>query len=171
MPSQRFELTYQLRPEDYRAMMRDFWRLTPFRFWRVKAVQAFVLLVGAGALAFWWFTGDPVDVALGGVLLSAPVLAPALNRLYYDRVFAKQRLGEASQRLTADNEGIALVGSSANSHYLWSAVRRITEPPGAVLVWITPYQAVIAPNRAFADAAERARFVAFARERTAGQAF
>ena len=152
-------------------MMRDFWRLTSFRFWRVKTLQAFVLLAGAGGLASWWFSGDPVDLAFGVVLISGPLSAPALNRLYYDRVFAKQRLGAGEQRLTADDAGIAVVGPSGHSHYLWSAVRRITEPPGAVLAWITPYQAVIAPNRAFADAAERERFVAFARERTAGQGF
>jgi hypothetical protein len=171
MPSDGFELTYQLRPEDYRAMMRDFWRLTAFRFWRVKAVQTLGLLAGLGAVGLWWFSGDPVDLAFGCVLVLGPLCIPALNRLYYDRVFAKQRLGAGERRLRADAEGIKVSSETGVSQYLWSAVRRITEPPGAVLIWITPYQAVIAPNRAFADAAERDRFVAFARERTAGQGF
>jgi hypothetical protein len=171
MSPEKFELTYQLRPEDYRAMMRDFWRLTRFRYWRVKALQGVVFLAGLAGLAGWWFSGDPVDLTLSALACGAPWAAPALNRVYYNRVFAKQRLGEGPMRLTADAEALASSGPTGEFRVPWSSVRRITEPGEAILLWTTPYQAVVVPDRAFADTAGRARFLAFVRARTAGQDF
>ncbi len=166
-----FDLSFTLAPEDYRAMMRAFWRLSPGRIFRVRAIQVFSLVVAAIAAFSWWTTGEEVDLAVAIVLLLAPLGARFLNRRYYEGVFRRQRLGEAPTRVRANAEGVWKSGPHGDSRYAWTKIRRVGAARNHVLLWITPYQAVIVPNRAFADEAERGRFLEFARAKTAGQTF
>ncbi len=171
MEAETFELQFTLAPEDFRGMMRAYWRLSPARRWGVLALRG-IALIGAALAAFsWWESGEVVDAIFAVVLLVSPIGAPWLNRLYYDGVFRKQRLGEGPTRVKADVEGVSKSGPNGFSRFAWTKIRRVDASRKQILLWITPYQAVIVPKRAFADPADMARFLGFAMKNSAGQQF
>jgi hypothetical protein len=169
MENGRFDLRYWLAAADFRAMMNAHWRLSRFRMWRVRGLRAFVLIGACVAGYGWWTTSEPVDAVVAILLGSSPLLAPVINRWHYDRAFRRQRLGEAEARLIVDEAGVQFRSALGEARYPWTSVRRVEKSAGRILLWIHPYQALIAPPGAFRDAAQQQLFLAMATEKTEGQ--
>ena len=168
MDAATFNLTYRLTKADYEAMMANYWRLSPERRNGVRALQ--VLVVGTGFLAayFWWRSGDATALVFAALLLSSPIIAPAINRWSYGRVFERQRLGEGEVKLTVDASGVAAKTNLGDQHFPWPSVRQVECTPVHLILWLHPYMGVLVPRSAFPSSAEADRFAGFAKQRTSG---
>ncbi|MFM9938898.1 MAG: YcxB family protein [Hyphomicrobiaceae bacterium] len=162
-----FDVSYRLTPDDFTAMMNSSWRLTPARRWRLRAIQAFTMLGGAFALAVGVYWTDWLAIGLGALSLTAPLLAPMINRWAYGRIFERQRLGSGDVRMQADEAAISLFGPISDTRFPWASVQSVDETREHVILWIHRYLAVPIPAAAFGSPAEAARFAAFAKARLA----
>jgi hypothetical protein len=172
MESQRSEpiaLTYRLTEADFFAMMDRYWRLTPARFWRVRALQAFVIGSGFVAAFLAWHEHDWVFAVFAALLLSAPITAPMINRWVYRCAFRAQRLGLFDVHVTLDDEGLGTQSERGKATYFWKAVERIDATPAHAFLWVNPRVAIILPAAAFEDAAAFNRAVDFCKARVQGQ--
>jgi hypothetical protein len=119
------------------------------------------LLSGAARVQFHRPTG--IIVLLLGVLFWW-----IISRLYRTAV---RPLPNGSlvgrRRIELDDEGVRQVAPLHDAKTRWAGVLSIAETPGHVFLMTDRLAGYVVPARAFAGEAERAAFVAFARERMA----
>lgn len=165
-----FEITYRPAEADYFGLMHRYIRLTRGRLMLQRALQVFVVGTGAMFAYLAWQTRDPVLACFALILLSGPVTAPAINHWVWRRAFDRQRLGASDVTLRFDDDGIASSSERGQSQIPWSTVERLDVSPTHAFLWISGMVGLMAPKRAFPDAAAFDRFVDFARARVQAKA-
>jgi hypothetical protein len=84
----------------------------------------------------------------------------------YARIAAANEAADDGRRTVVIDE--AFVGAEARAikaQYRWESFVEAEEAVGLALLWTTQFQAVVVPLRVFADAGQRAAFLAFARDK------
>jgi hypothetical protein len=72
-----------------------------------------------------------------------------------------------SKTVALDDNEVSITGKLSKMAWTWPAITHVSGEQGLVLFWIGAQNAVVIPDRAFADAAAKASVVAFARDRIA----
>lgn len=129
---------------------RWYWQAWRQRLWKVHVVAALVLsllmpgLKAAGHYAGWavWFVALlPVVIALGAL-------------------FPQVMFKRAERTLTVDARGWSTRVGRASGARTWAEVASIADEAGGVILTGTNGNALIIPERAFADASARQQFLA-----------
>ena len=156
------------------------------RGWDYAAVYLVPLIVLGFAFAIWadhaavppagtagFGPSHIALIALSTGLLGALLITHVSSRWQDDDFNRTALLDDGSvlgpRRVTLDTNGIALEGSYGFTHLKWPAIGRMTEAENTYLLWTDPMVAIMVPKDAFADAAQRAAFVAFVNERLGAQ--
>jgi|SRR5215471_5030464 len=66
-----------------------------------------------------------------------------------------------------DEHGVTITGKLSQARWTWPAITRVTADQGLALFWIGSQNAVVVPDRAFANIESRNDAIAFARARIA----
>lgn len=141
---------------------RWYWRAwaRPRGLWRYQALVS--LLVAAG----WTVRGPPISFSFER-FPGAFVLALALSLLLFP-LWPQVRFKPQRRVLTIDTKGwMTQIGNLACSR-AWSAVRSVEDSPDAIILVGSNENALIVPNRAFADQSAREAFLNDARRWHAG---
>jgi hypothetical protein len=67
--------------------------------------------------------------------------------------------------IVLDEDAVSIIGKLSHVKWTWPAFSRLTTERGLMLLWIGPQNAVVVPDRAFADPEARDSAIAFARAR------
>lgn len=126
------------------------------------------LFLGGGALlsVYFFWAGD----AWYGMLFAFyVVILLAIRNLLgpwaIRRRFAAQRLGENDLEMTADDEGVTVIGEHMDSKLKWSGVERIDALDADTILWTSRMMGILIPDRAFASPTDARAFAAFAEEK------
>lgn len=169
------ELRYTISEQDfidYNMYFIDHDPVTQKTIHRMRLLLAGLVIVGGAALMYGVGTLTPVSVAVY-VALAAGIYAYAPRgfknkakknvRLTIKRAVNKHICGQ--KLLTADDEGVRLTGEDEDSRYPYAAFTRVTPVKRQVYLYLDDISALIVPDNAFADAAEKEAFVRFLEER------
>jgi hypothetical protein len=163
-----FIITFRPTEADFSAMMDQHWALTAGQVWRVRFLKVVVAACCLFMAYVAWKTRDPLATALAPILLLAPFGVMLINKIFYARVFKRQRLGEADATVTIDEAGIAADTPISQQKFPWSAVQKISVTETHAFAWIHRYLAIMLPAAAFSDRATFDRAVDFCKARVQG---
>lgn len=171
------ELSYTISEQDfidYNMYFIDHDPVTQKTIRRMQLLLAGLVIVGGAALMYGVGTLTPVSVAVY-VALAAGIYAYAPRgfknkakknvRLTIKRAVNKHICGQ--KLLTADDEGVHLTGEDEDSRYPYDAFARVTPVKRQVYLYLDDISALIVPDNAFSDGAEKEAFVRFLEERIA----
>jgi hypothetical protein len=112
--------------------------------------------------------GSPVGVVVGFGVGVAAVLIWAVAWSHRIEQWGENEEGGyvlGQRRLTANDEGVDLVGANYRTHFGWRAFEDFTENGGMALLWLDRGAAVIVPSSAFGDMLVRRAFLELARRK------
>ena len=177
--SHSFEVQVQLTRDDYQRFFSVAERRQSTWTNNALYLSAFALALPVAFAARAFAASEspnPLDVELAGLV---GLLAFFAGFLAFLAAYSLQRrfaIGASFAHTPGVFDDVEMVldvgGVTTNSrlsrvHRSWSAFTRVTAENGLVLLWIGPQFAILIPDRAFADAAQRDSAIAFARARVA----
>jgi len=117
-------------------------------------------------------TGNPQAIELAGLvgllaffagIISLAVAASLIRRRTMTGMLAATPHAFDVKTVTLDETGVSIEGKLSQVTWSWPAITRLSVEQGLVLLWIGAQNAVVIPERAFADAGARDGAVAFVR--------
>jgi hypothetical protein len=165
-------IEYELMAEDWLQAMMSHLDGSPFHRRGVRRVRILLALIVALLAMLFLLEGMVLQAATFGVLGFVPVtLVPTLvrrNQRRQYRSFARDGLARGTfgrHRLVLTDEGILDSTDGRDLLIHWSAVERVVDAGGSLLVYNGPNSFLIVPTSAFPD---RSAFERFSRRFFAG---
>lgn len=163
------ELNYTIQEQDfidYNMYFIEHDVLTQKTIRRMQLLLAGLVLVGGLALMYCFDSLNTLSVIVYAVFaVGAYFYAPWAFRqrakknvkLTIKRAMNKHICG--AKTLTADADGVSLTGEGEESRYTYDAFKRVTAAPNQVYLYLDDLSALIVPNSAFFDQAQKEQFI------------
>lgn len=115
------------------------------------------LLVG-GALPVWFYISVCIAYLMG-LFVQLAVMAKTLSETKHRMLMATPQVWE-ERTIRLERGGLVQDTSSSRAHYNWSAFQSVTRDDAFIWLWLTAFNAVVVPLRAFASGEEADAFFA-----------
>ncbi len=172
-----FDFRFELTRSDYAAFQKSYLLRSPHGKKLMRHLRIALLLLVLGQV-YLYALGDPLSPAMWipSVLIAVAVFfLPHITQLdtKYGHFLPMQK-GKFFEQGTItfhfDENSYTYTSPNAEGTTKYTAILRVDAGPDAVYLYQAVNQALIIPDRAFADDAEKQQFVAFIQRKIAGDA-
>lgn len=175
--SPRFELCFRPTPKDYMALLRASkytWAerlyafIIPAAYWGLALILTLPFIVYRPVRIFllehFGHFAPPLVIVLFGFLFWCFHTFFLLPRVMLDTLEG-QIIGQGENEITIDRSGIVSRVGVVHSEVPWTAVHRVADQHGCIILFTGRNSGLILPRRVFVSAQEADRLLAFANQK------